>query len=137
MSALAHLRPAQRITYKAWHMGSIDGVQPGCHPIALRDPQDLAEAVQQAMPGTHKARFMVLAEDAVTGTGTLHTFYVKQSSKGRQYRDSDGHWRIDKPLIAEPEAAFLVRDFAPVEVWRWTRETPDFSGIDRTLIEVR
>jgi hypothetical protein len=138
MSALAHLRPAQRVTFKAWRTdNSIGGVQPGSHPIALDNPQTLAQAVEQAAPGVHKAQFMVLAQDAVTGAGTLHIYHVKQSSKGRDYRDASGRWRIDKPLFAELVAEFPVRDFAPAEVWRLTRETPDFSGIDRTLVEVR
>jgi hypothetical protein len=138
MTPLAHIRPAPRITFKAWRTdSSIGGVQPGCNPIALNDPQTLAEAVMQALPPVHKATFVIHQHDAVTGRGTLHVYYVKQSTKGRQYRDGAGHWRIEKPLVAELVAEFPVAEFAPVEVWRLSRATPDFSGIDRGLVEAR
>jgi hypothetical protein len=121
------------VTFRAWSIGESNSI---AYPREIGEPATLAEAVRRAMPAQHKARFMVLVENAVTRTGTLHIYAVKQSSKTVRIPHEDGTWRVGKPLLPEALVSLEVRAFDPVEPWRWSPGA-DVVGVDRTLVEGR
>jgi len=132
MNAHSPIATQPRLSFQAWRVSGQTGVS---YPLDMSSVTTLTDAIRRSLiQCAHKDVFDVLASDAVSGTGALHTYRVKQSSKYQRVPHEDGTTRTIKPLEPEHLVTRDVKVFTPVEPWRWTPGA-DVVGVDRQIVE--
>lgn len=106
----------RRLRFKAWK----PGVNGEAHPLDCDNAETLDQAFAKALHGcAHKDWITVLQTDTITGDQLLVTAVVRQGKPvwrkcpdtlvSKQFRD----------LFADRQMPMKVRNFEPVEAWRW------------------
>jgi hypothetical protein len=120
-------------TFTAWRINEHNAESMPLDITASTLTEAVASAAQNC---SHKDVFTVKEFNPMTGAGVLHVYRVKQSSRAVRVPHSDGTWRVIKPLEAQFVTRMALREFVPVEPWKWTRDC-DVVGIDRTVLNPR
>lgn len=124
--ALTRPQPFGAMTFKAWRQRDELAV-----PLDIGQPADLREAIAAACASCgHKDTLFLLCEDRQI---KLLRAYAIQQGK-REYRGPALGYVA--PLKPAELFCLPVREFDPVEPWRWSPGC-DVVGIDRNTVEAR